>query len=260
MLDVAAQSERIKGTLLRSGLLPVVCSFASQPEQLDPSLSVCCCMRRHSRRPGMRSRTCWTGQWRASASWAAWPCCDSTAPAMQLESAILSPSPGAAVQAQQEARHAFKDVLDRAAESARIKGSLAELHETRTLSLLQDIMGELKPSSTLSSTLQAQQEAGHAFKDVLDRAAESERIKGSLAMLRQYDSLFRLPARIRTATAQGEFQQVSQRGVLCSRLATMHASAAGSRRDPGASCSAACQQRAACARTESCDVCSVNVC
>ena len=61
--------------------------------------------------------------------------------------------------------------------------------------------------------MQAQQEARHVFNDVLDRAAESERIKGSLAMLRQYGSLFRLPARIRSATAHSEYQQVL--GLAC---------------------------------------------
>ena len=63
------------------------------------------------------------------------------------------------------------------------------------------------------------------FSDVLERAAESERIKGSLAMLRQYGSLFRLPARIRSATAHSEFQQVvwgSRFGVRGSGFGVLH--------------------------------------
>ena len=56
---------------------------------------------------------------------------------------------------------------------------------------------------------------------MLERAAESERIKGSLAMLRQYGSLFRLPARIRSATAHSEFQQVCTLGPVCMRVCAL---------------------------------------
>ena len=46
------------------------------------------------------------------------------------------------------------------------------------------------------------------FADVLLRAAESERIRAKLALLKQYDSLFRLPPRIRDATRRGDYEQV----------------------------------------------------
>ena len=69
-------------------------------------------------------------------------------------------------------------------------------------------VGSMITDANSAVCAQAQKEARHVFNDVLTRAAESERIKGSLAMLRQYGSLFRLPARIRSATAHSEYQQV----------------------------------------------------
>ena len=59
---------------------------------------------------------------------------------------------------------------------------------------------------------QAQAEAQRVFAAVLARAAESERIRSSLALLKQYDSLFRLPPRIRDATKRCDHEQV---GATC---------------------------------------------
>ena len=55
-----------------------------------------------------------------------------------------------------------------------------------------------------------QDAASRAFGPLLERAAASERIKGVLALLKRYDSLFRLPSRIRAATKRGLYEQVTQ--------------------------------------------------
>ncbi|MCJ1468181.1 hypothetical protein MMC07_006809 [Pseudocyphellaria aurata] len=62
----------------------------------------------------------------------------------------------------------------------------------------------------MSGEFQAQEEAQRVFADVLMRAGESERIRAKLALLKQYDSLFRLPPRIRDATKRGDYEQLGE--------------------------------------------------
>lgn len=56
--------------------------------------------------------------------------------------------------------------------------------------------------------MQVSLEAQRVFGALLDRQQKTERIKSVVAMLKRYESLFRLPARIRQATQRGEFEQV----------------------------------------------------
>lgn len=51
-------------------------------------------------------------------------------------------------------------------------------------------------------------EAQRVFGALLKRQQNAERDKSVLAMLKRYESLFRLPARIRQATQRGEYEQV----------------------------------------------------
>ena len=46
------------------------------------------------------------------------------------------------------------------------------------------------------------------FQMTLDRQQRADRIKSVMAMLKRYDSLFRLPTRIRQATERGDYEQV----------------------------------------------------
>ncbi len=46
------------------------------------------------------------------------------------------------------------------------------------------------------------------FSAMLDRQQKAERIKSVVAMLKRYETVFRLPTRIRQATERGEFEQV----------------------------------------------------
>lgn len=55
---------------------------------------------------------------------------------------------------------------------------------------------------------QVTMEAHRVFQVTLDRQQRAERIKSVMAMLKRYDSLFRLPTRIRQATERGDFEQV----------------------------------------------------
>ena len=54
---------------------------------------------------------------------------------------------------------------------------------------------------------QVQQVARHAFAELVARAAACDRIRGVLALLRRYESLFRLPTRIRHASERGSYDQ-----------------------------------------------------
>ena len=54
-----------------------------------------------------------------------------------------------------------------------------------------------------------QKEARHAFGALLDRASASDRIRGVLALLKRYESLFRLPTRIRQASDRELYEQVA---------------------------------------------------
>ncbi|EIE27758.1 hypothetical protein COCSUDRAFT_64368 [Coccomyxa subellipsoidea C-169] len=49
--------------------------------------------------------------------------------------------------------------------------------------------------------------AEHAFKELVERAAACDRIRGVLALLKRYESLFRLPTRIRQASERGLYDQ-----------------------------------------------------
>ena len=51
-------------------------------------------------------------------------------------------------------------------------------------------------------------ESQRVFGAMLERQQKAERIKSVVAMLKRYESLFRLPSRIRQATERGEFEQV----------------------------------------------------
>ena len=50
--------------------------------------------------------------------------------------------------------------------------------------------------------------AGHAFSELVERAAACDRIRGVLALLKRYENLFRLPTRIRQASERGLYDQV----------------------------------------------------
>jgi exocyst complex component 2 len=52
------------------------------------------------------------------------------------------------------------------------------------------------------------EEAQRVFSAMLDRQQKAERIKSVVAMLKRYETVFRLPTRIRQATERGEFEQV----------------------------------------------------
>ena len=54
---------------------------------------------------------------------------------------------------------------------------------------------------------QVQQVAKHAFAELVERAAACDRIRGVLALLKRYESLFRLPTRIRHASERGAYDQ-----------------------------------------------------
>ena len=54
---------------------------------------------------------------------------------------------------------------------------------------------------TVARVAQVQQSAQATFVALLERQAEAEKIRGVLAMVQRYDSLFRLPTRIRRAAA-----------------------------------------------------------
>jgi hypothetical protein len=54
---------------------------------------------------------------------------------------------------------------------------------------------------------QVQKVAGHAFAELVERAASCDRIRGVLALLKRYDHLFRLPSRIRNASERGLYDQ-----------------------------------------------------
>lgn len=56
--------------------------------------------------------------------------------------------------------------------------------------------------------MQVSLEAQRAFGALLERQQKAERMKSVLAMLKRYESLFRLPSRIRQATLRGDFEQV----------------------------------------------------
>ena len=56
--------------------------------------------------------------------------------------------------------------------------------------------------------MQVQKEARRAFGALLDRASASDRIRGVLALLKRYESLFRLPTRIRQASERELYEQV----------------------------------------------------
>lgn len=58
------------------------------------------------------------------------------------------------------------------------------------------------------SIMQVQSVAGHAFAELVERAAACDRIRGVLALLKRYDNLFRLPTRIRQASERGLYDQV----------------------------------------------------
>lgn len=49
--------------------------------------------------------------------------------------------------------------------------------------------------------------AGHAFAELVERAAACDRIRGVLALLKRYENLFRLPTRIRQASERGLYDQ-----------------------------------------------------
>ena len=51
--------------------------------------------------------------------------------------------------------------------------------------------------------------AGHAFAELVERAAACDRIRGVLALIKRYESLFRLPTRIRQASERGLYDQVT---------------------------------------------------
>lgn len=55
---------------------------------------------------------------------------------------------------------------------------------------------------------QVQTVAGHAFAELVERAAACDRIRGVLALLKRYENLFRLPTRIRQASDKGHYDQV----------------------------------------------------
>ena len=63
----------------------------------------------------------------------------------------------------------------------------------------------LKPTVKRS---QVYDEAQRVFSAMLDRQQKAERIKSVVAMLKRYETVFRLPTRIRQATERGEFEQV----------------------------------------------------
>ncbi|KAK9814628.1 hypothetical protein WJX72_008970 [[Myrmecia] bisecta] len=63
-------------------------------------------------------------------------------------------------------------------------------------------------SDMAECVLEVQEEARHAFGSMLERAAMSERIKSVVSLLKRYESLFRLPTRIRQETERGEYEQV----------------------------------------------------
>ena len=61
---------------------------------------------------------------------------------------------------------------------------------------------------------QVQQVAGHAFAELVERAAACDRIRGVLALLKRYDNLFRLPTRIRHASERGAYDQARAPGLI----------------------------------------------
>ena len=65
-----------------------------------------------------------------------------------------------------------------------------------------------KIPSPLISRMQVYEEAQRVFSAMLDRQQKAERIKSVVAMLKRYETVFRLPTRIRQATERGEFEQV----------------------------------------------------
>ena len=68
------------------------------------------------------------------------------------------------------------------------------------------------PSATTAHTsndrTQVYEEAQRVFSAMLDRQQKAERIKSVVAMLKRYETVFRLPTRIRQATERGKFEQV----------------------------------------------------
>lgn len=60
----------------------------------------------------------------------------------------------------------------------------------------------------ITACAQAREEAARVFAGILERATIGERIRSSLALLKQYESLFRLPPRIRDATKRRDHEQV----------------------------------------------------
>lgn len=56
--------------------------------------------------------------------------------------------------------------------------------------------------------------AEHAFKELVERAAACDRIRGVLALLKRYESLFRLPTRIRQASERGLYDQARPRMLI----------------------------------------------
>ncbi len=75
------------------------------------------------------------------------------------------------------------------------------------------------PGITSLRAAQVQTVAGHAFAELVERAAACDRIRGVLALLKRYDHLFRLPMRIRHASERGLYDQASH-SPLSSRLPT----------------------------------------
>lgn len=62
-------------------------------------------------------------------------------------------------------------------------------------------------SGSSRACAQVQTVAGHAFAELVERAAACDRIRGVLALLKRYDHLFRLPMRIRHASERGLYDQ-----------------------------------------------------
>ncbi|CAL8463713.1 g3247 [Coccomyxa elongata] len=63
-------------------------------------------------------------------------------------------------------------------------------------------------NDVIDTVREVQNVAGHAFAELVERAAACDRIRGVLALLKRYENLFRLPTRIRQASERGLYDQV----------------------------------------------------
>lgn len=55
---------------------------------------------------------------------------------------------------------------------------------------------------------QVQNESGRILAELVDRYQKAEKIKTTLALLKRYETVFRLPARIRQQNQDHEYEQV----------------------------------------------------